>query len=366
MANQFDDNPFDDEIKPEATESLLQRGIKQATKNFPPFGGMSEQTSDFMPTAGQLAGSVGGTYAGALRGSPVKGRIVGGTIGRTVGEAGRQTVKAGLGEGFDTGEIGKQAGVGGITELIGGGVDKVANAVFTGTAGKLYRGISGKRLGKALETVESSGLKENAINLWVKAQDILDKLNSQVKVVPSQNRLLQSHLDDLANTIQQKGGQFGAVDLVRSKRKFDQVLKNIGAYAKKGQKEAKGTVDYDVGDAAIQIRNVFDDGLKKLANTVSPKVGKELAGATKSFSKTAKQFPPGRKGIGGIVPDIARASAALKGFSGDIGGALKSLGAAETIEAGASAPIAYGLTQVGSKAGAAGLSELINLIRRQG
>jgi hypothetical protein len=364
------------------TESLLQRGIKSATENFPPFSGQAENIANALPATGQTSGSVAGFLGGAKIARPNQGQIFGGTVGRAAGEIGRQTINVGLNpenvsatdvatsgplglfskEEFDPKKLGQETLTAAGTETAGAGLSKLLGAIFSGTAGKFFRGQTGKRFGEAFEKVTSSGVKTSVSPVKARVVSRLDELLSEVPITPSKNRLLKSAVGDIFEKIESKGSSATAKDFFRAKKRMDEVLKTIGVFGKKGK---KGTpVDFDAGEAGLQIRDIFSEELQKLANQVSPKVGKELASSSAAFAKSAREFPPGKMGIGGIVPEIGRAGAFFKAASGDFPGALAALAGAEAAEARGLPPLVFGIGQTVSKTAPTGIAELISRSQR--
>ena len=345
------------------TGNLVQQAISGFGKALPSLAGPIGEgiaQPEAVPERLQGAGSILGFLGGARFGRPNIGQIIGGTAGRTIGETGRQAIRGIQGKGFDIREIGRQASTAAATEAVGGGIAKFGSKVFSGTAGKFFRNITGSRLGKALEKVEGTVPLQQ---IRGKVESVLTDLTDEIAISPSQNRLLKSSVSDIFKTIEEKGRNFTVTDLTRSKRRIDQVLTSIKAFSKEGKKRGR-VIDIDVASVAGKIRRIFDEELGQLAAQTGKGVFKELKSAKSAFARTAREFPPGQVGAGGLVPDILRASAVARGMTGDFSGALGTLLGSEAVEAKITPLALFGALQAGTKLAPSFITEQLRRKKR--
>lgn len=328
------------------TQNLLQRAIKQT--GFGTSGVMGAaakdpvKTGEVAPDIGQTAGSVLGTMGGTMIGHPFMGQTLGGTLGRAGGETLRQITRGATGQGFDVSQIGKQAQLGLGTELIGTGITRAGSAVFSGTAAKQFRKMTGENLKALKEIIIKKGAPVDVVDFLLPLQEAVDQFGKQFQKNPLITKVFQRRVINELDRVAGPTGLIQPRDLMKAKEAVDDMLKQLGVFGKKGKPGAlRIGGDYDAGDFLLKARDMFNKKVSSVAYGISDKLGQGYEAASKAFAKIAKKFPD-KPGVGGIVPEIARASAAVQGAKGNIGEAAKSLGAAEILEASGIPKILFG------------------------
>ena len=337
-------------------------------------GAGQKEIEEGLPSALQLTGNIAGLSPQAglsgLAGSPFVRGAIGGTIGRTIGEASRQGIRSLVrGEKLDPEGLGAEAGTAAVTEGVGALTGRGLSALFSGASGKFFQNQAGKVISAVKTEISKKVPSIPASSVLEKIRPIVEEANSSFSVTPRGRRAVNQFWSELNRVAEKSGGTFKVRDLFNMKTRVGNTLRDVGIFS---EKSGGPKVEFNEGQALIQIRGVTDDIIKELARNVDPKLLGMFEKANSVFSAIAERFPK-KAGAGKILPDILRAGAIMSFLeapfsespSKEVKRGTGALIASELVESRAGGKFAFRSLGAASRIAPTAVAELISQGRKR-